>query len=150
MLMLNRAFFSLQSPWTPTWIALGNLALNAALFAVFYRVGTWGVPFAISLANIAGTGALLVVLRKRLGGIHFRETARSAALVILASAPAAGIAFGVWDILDRALGRALAAQLVSVGAALAAAVAAYLLFARLLGIRELAALLSLRARLRRA
>ena len=28
MLMLNRAFFSLQSPWIPTAIALGNLALN--------------------------------------------------------------------------------------------------------------------------
>ena len=25
MLMLNRGFFSLQSPWTPTWVALGSL-----------------------------------------------------------------------------------------------------------------------------
>jgi hypothetical protein len=63
---------------------------------------------------------------------------------------AASIAFAVWDGLDRALGRAFAAQLVSLGAALAAAVAAYLFSARLLGIRELAALLSLRARLPRA
>ena len=30
MLMLNRAFFSLQSPWVPTAVALGNLGLNAA------------------------------------------------------------------------------------------------------------------------
>ena len=29
MLMLNRSFFSLQSPWIPTWVALGNLVLNA-------------------------------------------------------------------------------------------------------------------------
>ena len=33
MLMLNRAFFSLQSNWIPTIVALGNLALNAILDA---------------------------------------------------------------------------------------------------------------------
>src|SRR5439155_9390453 len=37
MLMLNRAFFSLQSNWIPTAIALGNLGLNAALDGAFYR-----------------------------------------------------------------------------------------------------------------
>ena len=57
MLMLNRGFFSLQAPWIPTVVALANLALNAALYAVFYRVGAWGIPLAISLANIAGVGA---------------------------------------------------------------------------------------------
>ena len=31
MLMLNRAFFSLQSNWIPTAVALGNLFLNALL-----------------------------------------------------------------------------------------------------------------------
>ena len=56
MLMLNRGFFSLQKPWIPTVIALANLVLNVALYAVFYRVGTWGIPFSISLANIAGVG----------------------------------------------------------------------------------------------
>ena len=65
MLMLNRAFFSLQSPWMPTAVALGKLALNTALYAVFYRVGAWGIPFAISLANIAGAAALVVLLRRR-------------------------------------------------------------------------------------
>ena len=33
MLMLNRSFFSLQSPWVPTWVALGNLVLNGVLAA---------------------------------------------------------------------------------------------------------------------
>src|SRR5207237_10158528 len=59
MLMLNRAFFSLQSPWIPTWVALGNLALNAALDGAFYKLGIWGLPLSTSLANIAGTGARL-------------------------------------------------------------------------------------------
>ena len=42
MLMLNRAFFSLQSNWIPTWVALGNLFVNGVLDAVFYRFGIWG------------------------------------------------------------------------------------------------------------
>ena len=76
MLMLNRAFFSLQSPWIPTWVALGNLGLNAALDAAFYRLGIWGIPLSTSLVNIAGTAALLVLLRRRLGRIELGETAR--------------------------------------------------------------------------
>ena len=44
MLMLNRAFFSLQSPWIPTWVALGNLGLNAVLDAAFYRLRNLGHP----------------------------------------------------------------------------------------------------------
>jgi putative peptidoglycan lipid II flippase len=150
MLMLNRAFFSLQAPWTPTAVALGNLLLNTALFAALYRVGTWGVPLAISLANIAGTAALLVLLRRRLGRIEFAQTARSAVLVTGASALAAGAAYGTWYGLDEVLGRSFGAQIGSVGLALAAAVLVYLAAARLLGVRELAALHSLRARLRRA
>ena len=56
MLMLTRAFFSLQSPWVPTAIALGNLGLNAALDAAFYRYGVWGIPLATSFVNMAGNG----------------------------------------------------------------------------------------------
>src|SRR5207302_1906542 len=66
MLMLNRAFFSLQSPWTPTAVALANLVLNGILDAVFYRFGTWGIPLATSVVNIIGTAALLILLRRRL------------------------------------------------------------------------------------
>jgi putative peptidoglycan lipid II flippase len=150
MLMLNRAFFGLQAPWLPTWIALGNLILNTALFAVLYRVGTWGIPLAISLANIAGTAALLILLRRRLGEVEDRRTARSALLIALAATPLAAASYGVWWLLDEALGRSFGAQLVSVAAALAAGGAAYVFSARLLGVRELNALLSLRARARPA
>src|SRR5205823_14243433 len=66
MLMLNRAFFSLQSPWIPTLVALGNLGLNAALDGAFYRLGIWGLPLSTSIVNIAGTAALIVLLRRKL------------------------------------------------------------------------------------
>ena len=70
MLLLNRGFFSLQSNWVPTSIALANLGLNAALDAAFYRFGTWGLPLATSLVNLAGSGVLLVLMRRRLGRMN--------------------------------------------------------------------------------
>ena len=107
MLMLNRSFFSLQSPWVPTVVALGNLVLNAVLDAALYRVGVWGIPLATSLVNIAGTLALLVVLRGRIGRLDGRAIVSSYARIAAASALAAGAAFGIWYGLDEALGRSL-------------------------------------------
>ncbi len=143
MLMLNRAFFSLQSPWIPTYVAVGNLALNAALAAALYHVGIWGIPLATSIVNIAGSAALLLVLRRRLGRVNGRELLDSAWRIVIASALCAGVAYGVWRALDEALGRSLGAQVLSVGLGCLASVGAYLVLARLLGIRELGALLSL-------
>lgn len=146
MLMLNRAFFSLQSPWIPSWIALGNLGLNAALDAVFYRFGIWGIPLSTSVVNIAGTIALLVVFRRRMGRIEFGETARSFVLVAIAAAVLAAVSWWAWHLADDALGRSLGAQVVSLGFGLAAGLAAYLGSCRLLGVRELAVVAQLRRR----
>jgi putative peptidoglycan lipid II flippase len=148
MLMLNRAFFGLQAPWIPTWVALGNLILNTVLFAVFYRVGTWGIPFAISLANLAGTAALVVLLRRRLGDVEDARTARSTVLIAIAAIPLAVVSYAVWWVLDEVLGRSFGGQLVSLTVALAAGGLTYAFSCRLLGVRELNALLSLRARAR--
>jgi putative peptidoglycan lipid II flippase len=122
--------------------------LNTALFAVFYRVGTWGIPLAISLANMAGSAALLALLRRRSGRIEGAETTRSALLITVAAVVLGVVSFAVWWLLDEALGRSFVGQLVSLSAALAAGGAAYLFSCRLLGVRELNALLSLRARAR--
>jgi putative peptidoglycan lipid II flippase len=146
MLMLNRGFFSLQQPWTPTVIALAVLVVNVVLYVLFERFGAWGIPLAISLANIAGVALLALTLRRRVGSLHLTGTAKSFLLVLFASGVLAGVAYGVWRLLDDALGRSLPAQLTSVGAALLTGGAAYLAAARLLRIRELAALLSLRGR----
>jgi putative peptidoglycan lipid II flippase len=145
MLMLNRAFFSLQLPWWPTWVALGNLVLNVALYFAFYRVGTWGIPLAVSLANVAGTIALVILLRRRLGRLELTAALSSFARVTAASAALAGAAYGVWWVLDDGLGRSFFAQLASLGAALLVAGAVYFVACRVLGVREIQALRSLRA-----
>jgi putative peptidoglycan lipid II flippase len=149
MLMLNRAFFSLQSNWIPTAVALANLALNAALDGAFYSFGVWGIPLSTSIVNIAGTAALLLFLRRRIGRIEAAETAQTLALVTGASALLAAVAWPLWDVLDKALGRTAPAQIISLGAALTAGAAAYLFACRALHVRELEALLALRARFRR-
>jgi putative peptidoglycan lipid II flippase len=149
MLMLNRAFFSLQSNWIPTAVALGNLFLNAVLDLVLYRVGVWGIPLATAICNVAGTAALLVLLRRRIGRLGGRAITSTVLRVSAASAAVAVVAWAVWKPLDEALGRSFAGQLVSLGAALIASVVVYFVACRLLRVRELDVLFSLRSRLRR-
>jgi putative peptidoglycan lipid II flippase len=150
MLMLNRAFFSLQSNWLPTAVALANLFLNAILDVAFSPVGTWGIPLATSLVNIAGTAALFVLLRRKIGRVDFAEISRSFVRILSASALAGAAALAVWVPLDSAVGRSLPGQLASVLPALAAAVAVYAGACLAFQVREMQTLLSLRGRLRRA
>jgi putative peptidoglycan lipid II flippase len=147
MLMLNRAFFSLQSNWIPTLVALADLAVNAALDAAFYRFGTWGIPLATSLANVFGSVVLFLLLRRRLGRLDVSETFDSIVRIVAASVILAGTCLGIWYGLDHALGRSFLGQLASVVVALAAGVAVYFLSCRALKVRELGALLALRRRL---
>jgi putative peptidoglycan lipid II flippase len=150
MLLANRAFFGLQSPRIPTLVAAGNLAFNAVLYAVLYRVGVWGVPLAISIANIAGAAALIELLRRRLGGIELVRTTGALLRITAASAVLGAVAYGIWWVLDDVLGRSFGGQVVSVGGGTLAGGLAYLAACRLLGVREIQTLLSLRARFRRA
>ncbi len=150
MLMLNRAFFSLQSNWIPTVVALANLFVNAILDVAFSPVGTWGIPLSTSLVNIAGTAALLVLLRRRFGRIDFGSVASSFVRVLFAAAVAGAIAFAVWKPIDSGVGRSTGGQLVSLLPALTAALLAYFFACRALGVREMQTLLSLRGRFRRA
>ena len=143
MLMLNRSFFSLQSPWVPTAVALGNLGLNVVLDAALYSFGIWAIPLATSIVNIAGTAALIYLLRRKIGRIELTETIRSTLLVLVASGVLAVVAHEVWRVADAALGRSLGAQIASIVLALAAGSLAYLAVCLLLGVRELRPLRSI-------
>ena len=150
MLMLNRAFFSMRTNWIPTAIALGNLFLNAILDFALYRVGPWGIPLSTAICNVAGTWALIVVLRGRIRRLNGREIASTASRVVVASALVALVAWIVWKPLDSSLGRSFPAQVVSLGAALAAALSVYYVACRVLRVRELDVVLGIPSRLRRA
>ncbi len=149
MLMLNRSFFSLQENWLPTVVALGNLFVNGLLDVAFSPLGTWGIPLSTSIVNLAGTAALLVLMRRRIGRIDFGAVADSFVRVLVCSVVAGGVAFAVWKPLDAAVGRSLGGQLVSLLPALALAAAVYLGGCAALRVREMRALLSLRSRFTR-
>jgi len=150
MLLLNRAFFSLQSNWLPTAIALGNLFLNAILDYAFYRLGVWGIPLGTAVCNVAATWLLVILLRRRLGALDGAAVTSTFVRVAVASAVVAGIAWGIWHPLDAVLGRSFPAQVVSLGTALVAAIGGYLVLCRALRVRELHTLTSVWARLRGA
>jgi putative peptidoglycan lipid II flippase len=145
MLILNRSFYAIQTNWVPTGIALGAVGLNAALDAVFYRLGIWGIPLATSTVNIVASAVLLVMMRRRLGLEHVGRTLRIVLRVLFAGVVAAALAYVTWLGLDDVLGQGFVAQLVSLGSALAVGGLAYVGLARVLGLRELEALLLLRA-----
>ena len=145
-LILNRTFYAVQTNWAPTWVAVGAVGLNALFDAVFYRLGVWGIPLATSTVNVIVVVVLVVLLRRRIGLERLWATAAVTTRVLAASAIAAVLAFGVWDALDAWLGRDTIAQIVSLGAGLTVGCLAYIGAARMLGVRELEALLLLRPR----
>ena len=128
-------------------------SLNAVLDAAFYRFGTWGIPLATSLVNIAGSGAAARCCADALGRHRARrDRSTPCSRIVVASvaarrhrATASGTALD-----RRARAAAFRGQMVSVVAALVAGTPSYLLACRALEVRELGALLALRSRLKRA
>jgi putative peptidoglycan lipid II flippase len=145
-LILNRTFYAVQTNWTPTAVAVGAVALNAVLDAVFYRLGVWGIPLATSTVNVIVVTVLVVLLRRRIGLERLGETAGAVVRITAASLLAAGVALGAWYGVDAVVGEGALSQLVALAAGLGAGGLAYLGAVRALGLRELEALLLLRAR----
>jgi putative peptidoglycan lipid II flippase len=134
----------------PTAIALANLGFQVVLNLILYRFGIWSIPLATSFVNLAGTLALLLVLRRRMGRIDTRRTLTTYAKATIGALVAAGVAYGVWWALDDELGRSVWMQIVSLGSALLVATGVYLGVARILRMGELDTLLSLVRRPRTA
>jgi putative peptidoglycan lipid II flippase len=125
-LLLTRTFFSLQRPWLPTATAAANLAITAGAAAAFYKpFGVGGIVAATALATAVNVAVQCALLRPVLGGIQGGRLLWSAVRISAAAAILAGVCYGAWHLLDEALGRALAAQIASVGLALAAGGAVY-------------------------
>jgi hypothetical protein len=120
------------SPGGETATVTGTQATITGLAAATYR-------FKVRATNAVGDGPW-----------SSASNAVTVAKVVAASAAVAAVAWFVWHPLDSALGRSFPGQVVSLGLALAASVGVYLGACRLLRVRELQVLLSLRSRLRRA
>jgi putative peptidoglycan lipid II flippase len=125
-LLFSRTFFSLQRPWATTALAGLNIVVNAGIAAALYG------PFEIAgivLGTVVGTTVMCVaqgwILRRELNGIEGARLISSVIRMIAAAALLAAAAYFVWKGLDEALGRSLAAQAVSVLAAITAGSVVY-------------------------
>jgi putative peptidoglycan lipid II flippase len=136
-LILTRTFFSLQRPWVPTAIAGANLAITAGAAAALYSpFGIGGVVAATAIATAISVAAETLILRRQLGRLELGRLVWTTARVVLASAALAGVSYGVWRVLDEALGRGLAGQIASLAVGLGAGLAVYVAAILLLRIPE--------------
>jgi putative peptidoglycan lipid II flippase len=136
-LLLTRTFFSLQRPWVPTSIAAGNLVITALGALVLYHLGVGGIVASTAIATTVTVIAQAVILRQMLGGLELGRLLDAGIRISVAAAALAAVSFGIWDILDNALGRGLLGQIVSLGSALALGGLVYVGVAKLLRVAEL-------------
>jgi len=125
-LLYSRTFFSLQRPWTTTALAGASLLVNALVALALYRpLGISGVVLGTVVATVGLSVAQAVFLSRDLDGVEARKTASATVRMLVAAAALALVAFLAWRVLDEALGRSLAAQVVSVGSGIVAGLAVY-------------------------
>jgi putative peptidoglycan lipid II flippase len=140
-LLLTRTFFSFREPWLPVWMALLNVGVNLVVsIALAGQFDIAGVVIGTIAGNLVMVAGQIHFLRRQLHGFEGRRTLAATAGMTLAAAAAGGAAYGVWAGLDAAFGRALAAQVVSVGAGCLAGATVYAAGVALLRIPEAAQL----------
>lgn len=125
-LLFTRMFFAAQRPWIPTVLAAMNIVVDIVVSLLLYKpLGITGLVLGTTAAQIVMLVLQLQRLRAIYGRLDGMRTARVTARIILATALLAGVAWGVWRLLDTALGSSLTAQVLSVGLALVAGISIY-------------------------
>jgi putative peptidoglycan lipid II flippase len=118
-LLMTRVFFAVQRPWIPTRLAGLNMIVDIIVSIGLYK------PFGIAgliIGTVAANAVMAALQFHRLrigfnGHLEGSQTLMITARILLASALLAAVSWGVWFALDSLLGRSLAAQIISVGAA---------------------------------
>jgi putative peptidoglycan lipid II flippase len=126
-LLLTRSFFAVRRPWIPTSLAALNMVVDIIVSVALYKpLGIAGLVIGTALANIVMTWLQLDRLRLGLGGrLEGRQTLMITLRILAASAVMAAVARGVWVLVNAIVGTSFLGQLVSVGLALAVAIALY-------------------------
>ncbi|MGN6557906.1 MAG: murein biosynthesis integral membrane protein MurJ [Solirubrobacterales bacterium] len=115
-LLQTRTFFSLQRPWQATALATIDLVVSAlAALALYAPFGVGGIVAGTGIGTTAAVVAQAVILRRKFGGLELRRLFSTGTRITIAAAALAGVGWLVWDVLDQALGRGLAGQIVSLG-----------------------------------
>jgi putative peptidoglycan lipid II flippase len=137
-LLQTRTFFSLQRPWMATGLAGFDLVVSTLGALLLYKpFGTGGIVAGTGIGTIAAVIAQGIVLRHEFDGLELRRLTETTIKITIAAAALAVVSFGVWDLLDNALGRDLFGQIVSLGVGLGLGGLVYVGAAKLLRIAEL-------------
>jgi putative peptidoglycan lipid II flippase len=120
-LLLTRTFFSLQKTWMPTKLAAINMIADVIVSLALYKpLGIAGLVIGTAVASALMTALQAVYLRRELAGrLDGRQTIMITARVTAASIVMAAGAYVIYSALDFVLGRTVAAQVITVGAAAA-------------------------------
>jgi putative peptidoglycan lipid II flippase len=126
-LLLTRTFFALQRPWIPTRFAAMNMVVDVIVSIGLYKpLGIAGLVIGTAVANAVMTGLLLHRLRTGFNGrLEIPQTLMITMRILLATVLMAALARGLWAVLDGVLGQSLAAEIISVGVAIGAALLLY-------------------------
>jgi putative peptidoglycan lipid II flippase len=127
-LLLTRSFFSLQKPWTVTYLSVANLVVNigVSILLVVLGAGIGGVVAGTAIADLALAGAQYVYLKRELDNqLELRDTIEAVIGMAIAAVWFGIAAWVTWAGLDWVFGRSLIGQLISVGGGLTAGVAVY-------------------------
>ena len=141
MKVLNPAFYALHDAHTPMWIGLASIAINLAIALTLLRVfglGHAGLALSTSAVAVAGAGALFVVLRNRLGGIHGRALFSSFWRIGIASLCMGAVALASSHGIETAFGEGRLARLADLAVSIPLSVAVFYSLCRLLRVDELA------------
>jgi putative peptidoglycan lipid II flippase len=137
--VLARAFYALGDTVTPVKIAAVLVAANLALnLTLVWTMREAGLALASSICGVANMTLLFVYLRRRIGPLGGSSVARSAAKCAAAAAVAGVAGYAVACALGLSAGQgATMTQALALGAAIAAAGAAFVLAAWALRVREM-------------
>jgi putative peptidoglycan lipid II flippase len=139
------AFYAFGESRTPVTISFVTVLFNAGLnFALVEVMGYRGLALGTSIAALLNGGLLLVMLRRRLGGIEGRAMASALARITVAAALMGLAASGTDAFLSaRIAGNGLVPQLVRVGSTIGVALAVLAVAAHLLRVPQFSEAVSL-------
>jgi putative peptidoglycan lipid II flippase len=131
-------FYALGDSRTPVTLSVLTVLANAALNVVLVdSFGYRGLAAGTSLTAVLNAIALMLILRKRLGGI---EGGRLTSVLVRQSIASLAMAVAAWTV-DQQLaaglpGHDLSSRLIRVGVSIGAALAVLVAASRLLGVTE--------------
>jgi putative peptidoglycan lipid II flippase len=131
-------FYSLRDSRTPVLVSIASVALNLVLNVILVRVmGFRGLAVGTAIAAIFNAGMLLMLLRKRLGGLEGRRLAVAFLKISIAALIMGAVAAQTSHLLERWIpGERELIRAMRVGLTIGAALVTLAVSARLLRVEE--------------